>query len=66
MEKDKVITDLLKRIANLEYEVERQDRIIEEINKCVDKMGYEIIIDNPRVDLSKILKKMLKKEKQDD
>ena len=66
MEKDKVITDLLKRIANLEYEVERQDRIIEEINKCVDKMGYEVIIDNPRVDLSKILKKMLKKEKQDD
>ena len=65
MEKDKVITDLLKRIANLEYEVERQDRIIEEINKCVDKMGYEIIIDNPRVDLSKILK-ILKKEKQDD
>lgn len=66
MEKDKVITELLRRIANLEYEVERQDRIIEEINKCVDKMGYEVIIDNPRVDLSKILKKMLKKEKQDD
>lgn len=60
MEKDKVITDLLKRIANLEYEVERQDRIIEEINKCVDKMGYEVIIDNPRVDLSKILKKEMK------
>ena len=66
MEKDKVITELLRRIANLEYEVERQDRIIEEINKCIDKMGYEVIIDNPRVDLSKILKKMLKKEKQDD
>ena len=59
-DKDKVITDLLKRIANLEYEVERQDRIIEEINKCVDKMGYEVIIDNPRVDLSKILKKEMK------
>lgn len=66
MEKDKVITELLRRIANLEYEVERQDRIIKEINECVDKMGYEVIIDNPRVDLSKILKKMLKKEKQDD
>lgn len=60
MEKDKVITELLKRIANLEYEVERQGRIIEEINKCVDKMGYEVIIDNPRVDLSKILKKEIK------
>ena len=57
MEKDKVITDLLKRIANLEYEVERQDRIIEEINKYVDKMSYETIVDNPKKDLSKILRK---------
>ena len=62
MEKDKVITDLLKRIANLEYEVERQDNILEEINNYVDRLSYQDIVDNPKKDLVKILKK----EKQDD
>ncbi|MBR2677801.1 MAG: hypothetical protein IKE63_00075 [Bacilli bacterium] len=57
MEKDKVITELLKKIAVLEYEVERQDNIIEEINKFVNSMSYEVIIDNPKKDLSKILRK---------
>lgn len=55
--KNKVINDLLKRIASLEYEVEKQDRIIEEINKYVDKMSYETIVDNPKKDLSKMLRK---------
>ncbi len=62
MEKDKVITELLRRIANLEYEVERQGKVIEDISKYVNKMSYEIVIDNPKIDLVKILKK----EKQDD
>lgn len=62
MEKDKVITDLLKRIANLEYEVERQDNILEQVERYVDKMSYASVVDNPKEDLVKILKK----EKQDD
>ena len=57
MEKDKVITELLKRIANLEYEVERQDNILEEINNYVDKLSYQDIVDNPKKDLQKILEK---------
>ena len=57
MEKDKVITDLLSKIANLEYEVERQEDIINKINNYVDKMSYASVIDNPREDLTKILKK---------
>lgn len=57
MEKDKVITDLLKRIANLEYEVERQDNILEEINHYVDRLSYQDIVDNPKKDLQKILEK---------
>lgn len=56
-DKDKLITELLKRIAALEYEVERQGNIIEEINKFVNSMSYEVIIDNPKKDLSKILRK---------
>lgn len=62
MEKDKVITDLLKRIANLEHEVERQDNILEQVESYVDKMSYASVVDNPKEDLVKILKK----EKQDD
>lgn len=62
MEKDKVITELLRRIANLEYEVERQDNILEQVERYVDKMSYASVVDNPKEDLVKILKK----EKQDD
>ena len=60
--KDNVITELLKRIATLEYEVERQDNILEEVNNYIEKMSYSSIVDNPKEDLVKILKK----EKQDD
>lgn len=62
MEKDKVITDLLKRIANLEYDIEMKDSIIESLNNYIDKMSYASVVDNPKEDLVKILKK----EKQDD
>lgn len=62
MEKDKVITDLLKRIANLEYDIEMKDSIIENLNNYIDKMSYASVVDNPKKDLQKILKK----EKQDD
>lgn len=55
--KDKVINDLLSRIATLEYEVERLENTINQVNKYVDKMSYEIIVDNPKKDLQKILKK---------
>ena len=57
MEKDKVITDLLKRIANLEYEVERQDNILEQVEGYVDRLSYQDIVDNPKKDLQKILEK---------
>ena len=57
MEKDKVITDLLKRIANLEYEVERQDNILEQVERYVYKMSYASVVDNPKEDLQKILEK---------
>ena len=62
MEKDKVITDLLKRIANLEYEVEMKDSIIENLNNYIDKMSYASVVDNPKKDLQKILKKEIKNE----
>lgn len=42
--KDKVINDLLSRIATLEYEVERLENIINELNygiKELDDMFYE-------------------------
>lgn len=55
--KDNVITELLKRIAILEYEVERQDNIIEEVEDYIEKMSYCSIVDNPKKDLQKILKK---------
>ena len=55
--KDKVITELLRRIANLEYEVERQDNILEQVEGYVDKLSYQDIVDNPKKDLQKILEK---------
>ena len=55
--KDKVINNLLQRIANLEYEVERLENAIDNANKYIDKMSYCNIVDNPKKDLQKILKK---------
>lgn len=61
--KDKVINDLLSRIADLEWEVERLENTINQINKYVDKMSYCDIVDNPKKDLQKILKKENKNDK---
>lgn len=55
--KDKVINDLLSKIATLEYEVERLESKINQVDKYVDKMSYEVIVDNPKKDLQKILKR---------
>lgn len=55
--KDKVINDLLTRIANLEYEIEKLENIIDNANKYIDKMSYCDIVDNPKRDLQKILRK---------
>lgn len=55
--KDKVINDLLSRIAQLEYEVERLESIINQADKYIEKMSYADIVDNPKKDLIKILKK---------
>ena len=56
-EKDKVINDLLSRITTLEYEVERLENTVNQIDKYVDKMSYQDIVDNPKKDLQKILRK---------
>ena len=55
--KDKVINELLSRIAKLEYEVERLESTINQVDKYVDKMSYSSIVDNPKKDLQKILRK---------
>ena len=52
-----LINTLLGRIATLEYEIERLENIYDELEKYVDKMSYEVIIDNPKKDLQKILRK---------
>lgn len=56
-EKDKVINDLLSRIAKLEYEAERLESKINQVDKYIDKMSYCDIVDNPKKDLQKILRK---------
>ena len=57
MNKDKVINNLLSRIATLEWEIERLESTINQVDKYIDKMSYEVIIDNPKKDLQKILKR---------
>lgn len=54
--KDKVINELLSRIAKLEYEVERLESTLNQVDKYIEKMSYEVIVDNPKKDLQKILK----------
>ena len=55
--KDDVVNLLLERIAVLEYEVERLESTINQVDKYLDKMSYLDIVDNPKKDLQKILKK---------
>ena len=55
--KDKVINDLLSRIATLEYEVERLESTLNQVDKYIEKMSYSSIVDNPKKDLQKILRK---------
>ena len=55
--KDKVINDLLSRIATLEYEVERLESTLNQVDKYIEKMSYSSIVDNPKKDLQKILKR---------
>ena len=57
MDKDKVINDLLSRIATLEWEVERLESIVTQIDRYTEKMSYLEIVDNPKKDLQKILKR---------
>lgn len=44
--KDKVINDLLSRIATLEYEVERQDNIIKELEKWLEDKDKNALQDD--------------------
>lgn len=57
MDKDKVITELLSKIATLEWEVERLESTLNQVDKYLDKMSYSSIVDNPKKDLQKILKR---------
>ena len=57
MDKDKVINDLLSKIATLEWEVERLESIVTQIDRYTEKMSYLEIVDNPKKDLQKILKR---------
>ena len=47
--KDKVINDLLKRIADLEFEVERLEKVINELEKELDR-GYLDLFEHELVD----------------
>lgn len=55
MEKVNIVNDLLSKIADLEYEVERLESIVNQVDKYVEKMSYADIVDNPKKDLQKIL-----------
>ena len=41
---------------------EELEEIIKQIERYVDKLSYEKVIDNPKKDLQKILKKEIKNE----
>ena len=56
-DKDNVINILLERIATLEYEVERLESTLNQVDKYIEKMSYCDIVDNPKKDLQKILKR---------
>jgi hypothetical protein len=55
--KDKTITELLSRIATLEWEIERLESTLNQVDKYIEKMSYSSIVDNPKKDLQKILKR---------
>lgn len=57
MNKEESINELLERIAKLEWEVERLEKIIDSATHYIDKMSYCDIVDNPKKDLQKILKR---------
>lgn len=68
--KDKVVNDLLKRISNLEFDVEDKQREIERLKNILDKLGLldkdidkETKIVNMTVTLPKWLKDIGKKNK---
>lgn len=44
-------------IEEKDKEIERLESIINQVDKYVDKMSYSSIVDNPKKDLQKILKK---------
>ena len=64
MEKDKVITDLLKRIANLEYEVERIHSIAKDLKEYIEflKQTDEVILETGINKIIEEINEMLEKE----
>lgn len=57
MKGEYISIDTAKKIAELEKEKERLNNIIDNAIKYVEKMSYQDIVDNPKKDLIKILKK---------
>ena len=41
----------------LEWEIERLESTLNQVDKYIEKMSYSSIVDNPKKDLQKILKK---------
>ena len=57
MKGEYISIDTAKKIAELKKEKERLNNIIDNAIKYVEKMSYQDIVDNPKKDLIKILKK---------
>lgn len=49
--------ELIEELNNKEEEIERLNNIIDNAIKYAEKMSYQAIVDNPKKDLIKILKK---------
>lgn len=61
--KDKVINDLLSRIATLEWEIERLESIIKEANELIEEYRYTNVEDYGKIiEFFKKLKTILGKE----
>lgn len=51
-----------KEIKRLHNVIEQKDNIIRELETYIEKMSYASVIDNPKKDLVKILKRVDKNE----
>ena len=52
------IKEMDKRLDEREQEIERLNNIIKELETYIDKMSYAPVVNNPKKDLVKILKRV--------